>query len=127
MPAAAPDPPFHVRVAVSTTRRREDATASGIVEGMTNSLSRSPKGMLGSDHMESSMHIQHDHSFIDDADIHHHQTHHHHHHLSSINEDSMQLTSSSINLAPTISEVKARNYDIDIIGQYHRYCHLMTS
>jgi hypothetical protein len=66
------------------------------------------------------MHIQHDHSLIDDADIHHHQTHHHH--LSSMeltNEDSMQLTSSSINLAPTISEVKARNNDIDIIGQYH--------
>lgn len=124
MPAAAPDPPFHVRVAISTTRRRgdaiDDATASGIVEGTKNSLSRSPKGMLGSDQMESSMHIQHDHSLIDDADIHHHQTHHHH--LSSMeltNEDSMQLTSSSINLAPTISEVKARNYDVDIIGQYH--------
>jgi hypothetical protein len=126
MPAAAPDPPFHVRVAVSTTRRRGDATdddtASGIVVGTKNSLSRSPKAMLGSNQMESSMHIQHDHSLIDDADIHHHQTHHHHHHLSSMEltiEDSMQLTSSSINLAPTISEVKARNNDIDIIGQYH--------
>ena len=82
--------------------------------------------MLGSDQMKSSMYIQHadlhDHSLIDDTDTHHHQTHHHHHHLSSMeltNEDSMQLTSSSINLAPTISEVKARNNDIDIIGQYH--------
>jgi hypothetical protein len=145
MPAAPPDPPFHVRVAVSTTERKSrghdaaidsrgdaaidtaDATASSMVVGTMNALSRTPKGMLGSDQMESNMHIQHadlhDHSLIDDADTHHHQTHHpHHHHLSSMEltiEESMQLTSSSLNLAPTISEVKARNNDIDIIGQYH--------
>lgn len=111
-----------------TATRRGDAdngSSSGIVVGTMNSLSRSPKGLLGSGLMESSMHIQHadldDHSLIDDADTHHHhQTHHHH--LSSMeltNEESMQFTSSSLNLAPTISEVKARNNDVDIIGQYH--------
>ena len=113
MPAAAPDPPFHVRVA---TRKRKEAL-SDIHHDDDQSLVVDRSTIIVAGHNDSQV--------LQDADTNtHHQ--HHDHHLSSMmeltTEESMMLqltSSSSINLAPTISEVRKRNNDVDIIGLYH--------
>ena len=119
MPAAAPDPPFHVRVA---TRKKKKEALSDIHHDDDQSLVVDRRStIIVAGHNNSQV--------LQDADTHtHHQSHHQHHdhHLSSMmeltNEESMELqltSSSSINLAPTISEVRKRNNDVDIIGLYH--------
>ena len=121
MPAAAPDPPFHVRVATRKKKKKEEeeeGNSSGMHDYQSLVVDRSTVIVAG--HNDSQV--------LQDADTHtQHQSHHQHHdhHLSSMmeltNEESMELqltSSSSINLAPTISEVRKRNNDVDIIGLY---------